>query len=164
MAQAIADRDLYEADFYAWTQAQAAKLRRLEAQAVNLDLDLPRLAEEVEDLGKAERNAVRSQVRRIIEHCLKLEHSRSGRPREKWKAGIIEARAEISDRLTATLSRDVEQRLPLLYEQARDKAESDLRMQDESDAADALPDICPYLLPDLLRRGWYPANRHDRTE
>lgn len=158
------DHDLYETDFYAWTQQQAAKLRCLEEQAVNLDLDLPRLAEEVEDLGKAERNAVRSQVRRIIEHCLKLEHSRSDRPRGQWKASIIEARAEISDRLTATLSRDIEQRLPILYGQARDKAGNDLRAQDEADAADALPASCPYSPDDLLRDGWYPANRHGRTE
>lgn len=160
MAQAVPATDLYETDFYAWTQDQAARLRRLQAQAVNLDLDLPHLAEEVEDLGKAERNAVRSQVRRLLEHCLKLEHSRSDRPRGQWRASIIEARAELSDRLTATLARDLEQRLPVLYEQARDKAESDLRAQGEPDAAEALPAFCPYRLPDLLQRNWYPANRH----
>ena len=34
--------------------------------------DRENVAEEIEDLGKSERNAVRSQVRRIIEHLLKL--------------------------------------------------------------------------------------------
>lgn len=71
---------LYEEDFYAWTKNQAAALRRLAAQRWNGPLDLANLAEEVEDLGKTERNAVRSRLRRIIEHGLKLEHSPAPEP------------------------------------------------------------------------------------
>jgi hypothetical protein len=65
---------LYEEDFYAWTRNQAAALRRLAASRPNLALDFPHLIEEVADLGISQRDAVRSQLRRIIEHCLKLEY------------------------------------------------------------------------------------------
>ena len=158
------DHDLYETDFYAWTQAQAAKLRRLEEQAVNLDLDLPRLAEEIEDLGKAERNALRSQVRRLLEHCLKLEFSRAAMPRAGWRDSILDARAELADRVSASLRRDLEGRLPVLFRQTRERVANALRSHGEGDLADLLPLDCPYSLDDLLRDGWYPANRHGRTE
>jgi predicted nuclease with TOPRIM domain len=150
MALAMTDAELYEADFYAWTQVQADRLRRLQAERANLDLDLPHLAEEVEDLGKAERNLLRSHLRRIIEHCLKLE----------WRLSIIEARIEISDHLTATLRRDVADELPRLHEQARRLARQALIGKGEADAAAALPADCPYTLDQLLDDDWYPTNRH----
>ena len=56
----IAAAPLYERDRYAWTQQQAAGLRRLAERQVNSTLDLANLAEEVEDLGKSEPDAVRA--------------------------------------------------------------------------------------------------------
>ncbi len=44
--------ELYEQDFYAWTQAQAEALRRLGEPRPNLDLDFPHLIEEVEASGR----------------------------------------------------------------------------------------------------------------
>jgi Domain of unknown function DUF29 len=58
--------DLYEGDFYAWTRQQAAIIRRLPMADNRFDRD--RVAEEIADLGKSERDAVRGQVRRILEH------------------------------------------------------------------------------------------------
>lgn len=84
---------LYDEDYYAWTQAQAAELRRMLQRKIGTALDLAHLAEEVEDLGHSERDAVRSQVRRIIEHLLKLEHSPASKPRDGWKDTITDARA-----------------------------------------------------------------------
>ena len=52
--------DLYERDFYAWTRRQAGELRRWAATRPNLDLDLARIAEEIADLDKEQRNALRS--------------------------------------------------------------------------------------------------------
>ena len=151
---------LYEADYYAWTQQQAAELRKLAARRANTPIDAANLAEEVEDLGKSERDAVRSQVRRIIEHLLKLEFSRAAEPRAEWEESVIDARNTLADKLTATLRRDAEANLRSLYEQARDKAAAGLRRHRERDAAAALPDTCPYALDDVCRRGWYPTNRH----
>ncbi len=151
---------LYETDYYAWTQQQAAELRKLADRRVNTPLDLANLAEEVEDLGKSERDAVRSQIRRIIEHLLKLEFSRSAEPRAEWRESIIDARNTLDDKMTATLRRDVEARLPRLFRQARDKAAAGLERFREFDAAGNLPEGCPYTLDDICRESWYPANRH----
>ena len=66
---------LHDEDFYAWTQAQAEELRRLAASRPNLPLDLELIAEEIQDLGKSERDAVLSLTQRIIEHLLLIECS-----------------------------------------------------------------------------------------
>jgi hypothetical protein len=150
---------LYEEDFYIWTQRQAAALRRLADTRPNVDLDFPHLIEEVEDLGTSQRDAVRSHMRRIIEHCLKLEFSSAVDPRGGWYASIIDARTEIDDKLSPSLSCDLDEQLPRLWNQARSKADNGLRRFGEPDAADLLPADCPYALDDLLTDGWYPANR-----
>ena len=67
--------ELYEDDFYAWTQVQAKELRRFARTRPNLPLDLPHIAGEIADLGKSLRDSMRSWARRIIEHLLLLEYS-----------------------------------------------------------------------------------------
>jgi Domain of unknown function DUF29 len=150
--------DLYERDYYAWTQAQAVALRRLRQQEAETALDLAHLAEEVEDLGRSERDAVRSQVRRIIEHLLKLEYAQAPEPRDGWKDTVADARAVLDDKRSASL-RDLEAVWPRLYAQVRPKVGRALRRFDEPDAPAALPADCPHDLDDVCRPEWYPANR-----
>ena len=57
---------LYDRDFVLWTEEQAAALRR--AKGSNLPLDWENLAEEIESLGKSDRRALSSQIRRILHH------------------------------------------------------------------------------------------------
>jgi hypothetical protein len=123
---------LYEEDFFAWTRSQADALRRLAEVRPNVDLDFPHLIDEVEDLGTSQRDAVRSQLRRIIEHCLKLEYSIAADPRGGWYDSILDARAVV---------------------------DNGLRRFGEPEATDLLPATCPYSLDELLTDGWYPANR-----
>jgi Domain of unknown function DUF29 len=94
---------LYEEDFYAWTRDQARALRRLAATRPNVALDFEHLIEEVADLGKSERFAVRSQLRRIIEHSLKLAWLPARAPRPGWHETIIDARTTLDDKLSPTL-------------------------------------------------------------
>jgi Domain of unknown function DUF29 len=154
---------LYKKDFYAWTRDQAKALRRLAATRPNVEIDFEHLIEEVADLGVSQRDAVRRQVRWIIELCLKLEHSPAPAPRIGWHETIIDARVLLEDKLTGTLHRGVQRRLPKLYEHARRSADESLRLHAEREAAEALPQLCPYRLADLLRHGWYPENRHGLT-
>jgi hypothetical protein len=154
---------LYGEDFYAWTRDQAQALRRLAASRPNLALDFPHLIEEVADLGISQRDAVRSQLRRIIVYCLKLEYSPARAPRAGWHETIIEARTEIEDKISPTIRRGLPRRLPRLWLQARRDTAATLRLYGETEAADALPETCPYRLADLLRHDWHPASRHGLT-
>jgi hypothetical protein len=155
----VLERSLYQTDYYAWTKQQAAELRRLAAARVNTTLDLANLAEEVESLGTSQFSGVKSQMRRVIEHLLKLEHSPGVEPRAGWRRTIVEARDEISDDLTATLRRDAEAALGLLYEQSRRRAKAALHEHGERAAARALPATCPYRFDEIVSHDWYPANR-----
>jgi hypothetical protein len=146
----------YDEDFVAWSLDQAQRLRALSASGANLPLDLPHLAEEIEDLGKNVRNLCRNQVRRVIEHLLKLQCSPAAEPRNDWKASIVEARQELRDNLTATIQRDLLDTLPTLFADARRRAALGLQRFGETDAVRSMPRQCPWTLDDLLRDDWYP--------
>lgn len=150
---------LYDEDFYAWAMDQAEALRRLADLRPNVGLDFAHLVEEVEDLARAERNAVRGQLRRIIEHCLKLEHSPAAEPRTGWKASIEGARHETADRLTPTIRRDLGHDLPNLFAQARRTTTNALAGAGEVEATMDLPIGNRYSLDDLPTDDWYPISR-----
>lgn len=150
----------YEEDFYAWALHQAAVLREMARDRVNVPLDLDHLAEEVADLGKSERDACRSQVRRIIEHFLKLEHSRSAEPRAGWRRSVKDARAILADKLTRSLHLDLLETLQDQYRRAAGLAADGLEEFGEAESAAVIPEECPYALDQILTDGWYPRNRH----
>jgi Domain of unknown function DUF29 len=154
----VSPKDLYVADFIAWTRLQASELRRLARMRPNTALDCVHLAEEIADLGKEQRNAVRSWVARILEHLLLLEHVPAKEPHRGWIDEIIDFRDEIEQRLTATLRRDLQRQLPSLYERARRRLERKLTLRGEADLVDGLPQHCPYSLDQVLGDFW-PADR-----
>jgi len=65
------ESSLYETDFFAWSRDQAAALRRRDAGAIDWD----NVIEEIESLGRSERNAWTNTAARAIEHMLKILHS-----------------------------------------------------------------------------------------
>ncbi|MES1203767.1 MAG: DUF29 domain-containing protein [Pseudomonadota bacterium] len=91
--------DLYDRDFYQWTQEQAVLLRE---RAVGR-LDWERLAGEIGDMGASDFRECLSRVRTIIEHLYKLAWSRRIEPRGGWEATIITQRADLELVLTASL-------------------------------------------------------------
>ena len=151
----ISDGPRYEDDFYAWTQYQAEVLRSMPVSDNRFDRE--HVVEEIEGLGKSERDAVRGQIRRIVEHMLKLPHSPAEQPRLDWIETLIEARQSLSDKLTPTLRRDAEAVLGNLYTDGRKRAAVGLRKHGEPDAAEQLPSACPWSLDDICREDWYPT-------
>ena len=65
-------RPLYDEDYYAWLQQQAAALRRLAQDRRDLpnDLDVAQIAEAIEDVGKSELRATEGFSRNILIHVL----------------------------------------------------------------------------------------------
>jgi hypothetical protein len=80
---------LYERDFFAWTQDQADALRR---RSVN-EIDWENLLEEVESLGRQERNELRSHLVVLLIHLLKWRYQPERRSRS-WALSVIEQRGE----------------------------------------------------------------------
>jgi hypothetical protein len=141
----------------AWTQHQAEVVRTMPVSDNRFDRE--HLAEEIEDLGKTERDALRSQIRQIIEHLLKLAYSPAQAPRFDWMHSIAEARAALEDKLSPTLRRDVEATLQKLYADGRRNATLALRTFGEQEAAaQAFPEKCPYSLDGICEQDWYPVS------
>jgi hypothetical protein len=144
----------YDDDFYAWTQYQAEVLRSMPSADNRFDRE--NVVEEIESLGKSQRDAVRSQVRRILEHFLKLTYSSAAAPRFDWMASIADARGALDDQLSPTLRHDIEDVLGKLYTGARRQAALGLRTYGELGAAEHLPVECPYTLDQIYQDDWYP--------
>ncbi len=88
-----AARAEYTEDVVAWSGAQAALLRAGRLESV----DIENIAEEIESVGASQKTAMRSQIRRIIEHLLKLEFSTAQPPRHGWKNSVRDARDALND-------------------------------------------------------------------
>lgn len=148
----------YDRDYYAWTQDQAARLRRLADARANLDLDLENLAEEVESMGRSDLREVESLIANVMAHLLKLEISPATEPRRHWRSEIGLWRAKIAGLLDESPSLHGRLRLGRTWTIARKAALVGLDADGlgESD----LPEACPYALDDVLRDGWEPASRH----
>ncbi|MFZ4406071.1 MAG: DUF29 domain-containing protein [Paracraurococcus sp.] len=96
--------DLYERDFYAWTQDQAEMLRAWPEKLRPNALDIAHLAEEIEDLGGSQRRAVKSFVRQILVHLLKTRFHPDQSPRGHWRDEIGNFRAQLDDIFTQSPS------------------------------------------------------------
>lgn len=96
----------YGTDVVAWSERQAALLRRLAAgERVNdADLDWPNIAEEIETVGRSERSALASHIAVVLEHLIKLQTSPATEPRVGWQETILRARGEIERLLEDSLS------------------------------------------------------------
>jgi ribosomal protein L29 len=79
--------DLYETDFYAWTRQQAELLRAGKLPA----LDVAHLAEEIESMGRSERNQLANRLAVLLAHLLKWRFQ-PGLRGNRWRLTIREQR------------------------------------------------------------------------
>jgi hypothetical protein len=82
--------NLYETDFYAWTQKQVQLLRQRDLN----NLDIENLIEEIDSLGKQERRELVNRLIVLIAHLLKWEYQTDRRSRS-WYLTIREQRSAI---------------------------------------------------------------------
>lgn len=87
---------LYDDDFVAWTEAQAAALRA--GPKAIAALDWANLAEEIADLGSEQIHAMESYARLIFTHLLYLAHGGDD-PQRHWRTEIVNWRGELARRL-----------------------------------------------------------------
>jgi Domain of unknown function DUF29 len=139
----------YDTDFYAWTQAQAAALRATHVAA----LDIEHLAGEVEDLGRAVRKGIASQLERLLLHLLKWRYDPATDPRRLWRITIRHARREIADELAEnrSLRGYPAARLATAYQHAREDAADDTGL-----ALATFPETCPWTIEQVLDAGFWP--------
>ena len=139
----------HDADFHAWAMDQGRKLRAARLS----ELDLLYLAEEIEDMGRAEKRELTNRLSVLLAHLLKwaAQPTRRGR---SWLASIGEQRdqAELLLRDSPSLRPLLPEILEDAYRLGRRAAVRDTRL-----AADRLPTGCPWGLERVLDEGFLPG-------
>lgn len=141
--------DLYEEDFFAWTQEQAAKLRT----RTHNDIDWDNLAEEIESVGLRELREIREWYAQLLEHLL-LWEAKPHRRCHSWQTAIGEARIFIDGKFELS---------PSLFEQASQTV--DLAYGDilqllplrHPDLESELPEFCPWSVEQLADYSFMPG-------
>ncbi len=151
-------KQLYNADFALWSKQQADALRAAANGGSNQQLDWEHLAEEIEDLGVSQRSALRSQIRRVIRHLVKLEYSPASDLRRGWIETIGDARADIEDLLETSPSLKAELSCDIAAQTLRaiKLAIQDLQAYEEIDAT-RLPSVrAAIYTEDQVLGDWFP--------
>ncbi|MGB3769124.1 MAG: DUF29 domain-containing protein [Phormidesmis sp.] len=147
---------LYEVDFYAWTQRQSLLLRNRQWQQIDLD----NVIEEIESLGRQQRQALRNRLAILISHLLKWEYQAEKRSRS-WFATINVQRLEISE-----LILDNPSLKPYLAEalDAAYKKGVMLAVKESELPSKTFPSASAYSLEVILSEEFYPGEASDMTE
>ena len=138
----------YEADFYLWTQQQAALLRQ---GAFNrMDLDLANIAEEIESMGKRDRRAISSYFQNVLMHLLKWRYQPERRG-TSWRLSIRNGRRQIQQLVRESPS--LKPQLPAIIQEeylpARENAADETGLP-----LTTFPEQCPFTLEQITGDYW----------
>ena len=144
--------DLYERDYYAWCEAQACAIRERRFDRV----DWLNIAEEIEDLGKSERRALRSRIMRLLEHLLKLAYARDRMYRNNargWQLSVRNALEAVRESLddNPSLRAEADRMLVAAYRSARNEVLKSLRLPDT-----AIPETAPWTFARIIDDRFLP--------
>lgn len=145
----MSEPNLYATDFHAWTQKQVMLLQSQRWSSI----DLPNLIEEIESLGKQQRQELRNRLSLLMGHLLKWEYQPQRRSRS-WLATLRIQRRDIVRLLkdNPSLKPHLEDALKDAYENARDLAMAETDLPEQT-----FPLEVPYQLSDILDDGFYPG-------
>ncbi|MUL37161.1 DUF29 domain-containing protein [Gloeocapsopsis dulcis] len=141
--------NLYDRDFVAWSDEQALLLE----QERFSELDLIHLIEEVRDLGRRERDAIESQLERLLLHILKWQYQPSKRT-SSWEISIKDARKQIRRLIEKypVLAKHLENENTnyLCYKHAIEDATDETGLSENT-----FPLECPYSLEQVLNSSFF---------
>ena len=134
--------ELYDTDFSEWSVRNAELLR----SGQFAEADLEHIAEEIEDLSKRERRALRSAATQILMHLLKYKMQPAKRTRS-WLGSIDKQRFQIKEILQESPS--LGPALPEILAQCY-KSAVKMASRQTGIAASEFPAVCPYSVEMLL--------------
>jgi len=139
---------LYDTDYDAWLERNLESLRQFRFE----ELDVERLIEEMESMGRKERGEVTSRILVLIAHLLKWQYQSAHRS-SSWRGSIAEQRLKLIRRLR--LSPSLKPYLPEAIEDAYGDA-VELAMEETGLDRGAFPGRCPYTPEQLLDKVFWP--------
>ncbi|MCL1465289.1 DUF29 domain-containing protein [Argonema galeatum] len=128
--------DLYEIDFYAWTQEQVSLLKTQHWDK----LDTVNLIEEIETLGRKERQELRNRLGVLLGHLLKWQFQSEKRS-NNWLGTIREQRIQI--KLLLQDSPSLKPYLDDVFIAAYELGLS-LAIRETQLGEQVFPEVCPY--------------------
>jgi hypothetical protein len=139
---------LYETDLYAWTQEQVSLLKTQEWE----QLDTVNLIEEIETLGRRERQELRNRLGVLLGNLLKWQFQAEKRS-NSWLGTIREQRIQIK-----LLMQDSPSLKPYLDEVFFSVYELGLALaiRETELGEQVFPEICPYTLDQTLNPKFLP--------
>lgn len=143
-----AETSLYDTDFHDWILTTVTLLR----QRRFADIDLEHLVEELEDMAKRERRALKSHIRNVILHLLKWRYQPDKRS-SSWRQSIRNGRIEIHELLRDSPS--LASQVSLMLEEGYPAARADAI--DETGLSEhLLPEQCPFTAEQIQDSQFWP--------
>lgn len=138
----------YERDFYAWALKNAELLR----QRRFAEIDVEHIAEELEDMGKSQKQQFTNRLGVLLAHLLKWRYQPDQRS-SSWRGTLKEQRRKLNRLLqdSPSLKYQSELRLTEAYGDALAIVEHDTGW-DESH----FPATCPFTLEQALDEDYWP--------
>ena len=111
--------NLYEQDYYLWLSHTAQLIK----EGKFSEVDATNLVEEIEDMGRSEKRAVKSNLIIVLLHLLKYKYQPAKRT-NSWKASIREHRRRLRDdfQVSPSLKQYFEEVFDECYQDAREQA------------------------------------------
>jgi hypothetical protein len=143
--------DLYEIDFYAWTQEQARLLRERRWN----DLDLENLVDEVGGVGSSEKRQIRNRLTKLLAHLLKWKYQ-PGHRGLSWRRTIVDQRRQLADIVESSpsLAEYVKHQVRERYTGATVDAASETGI-----AIGIFPEECLFTVQQALDPEFFPEDR-----
>ena len=139
---------LYDRDFYAWANQQAALLRagRL------AEADIANIAEEIESMGRIEKRELVSRLTILLLHLLKWQFQ-PGRQSASWRLSIENTRLQLEDHLKDNPS--LKSQLPDVMQRAYRRALNEA-VAETGFARTTFPAECPYTFDQAMDPNFWP--------
>jgi hypothetical protein len=138
---------LYESDFYAWANEQAALLRAGLAEA-----DIENIAEEIESEGRSEKRELVNRLAVLLHHLLKWRFQPLFRGAD-WRLTIEERRYRLEDHLkdNPSLISQLPQSMREAYRLAKVRA-----LRETGFDSGTFPANCPYAFEQAMNGDFWP--------
>ncbi|WP_293027363.1 MULTISPECIES: DUF29 domain-containing protein [unclassified Moorena] len=140
--------NLYQQDFYLWTEATAQQLR----QGKFAQVDVANLIEEVESMGKREKRELKSRLIVLLMHLLKWMYQ-PGKRSDSCLNTITEQRIGLEELLEDSPS--LKTFLPEVFDQCYQKARIKAA-QETGIKLNTFPCQCSFAQEQVLEAGFFP--------
>ena len=139
---------LYDEDFYAWANEQAALLRAGDLSQADID----HIAQEIESMGRTEKRELASRLKVLIAHLLKWRFQPDKRTKS-WEVSIRVQRRELVDHIddNPSLTPLIDSVLAKAYPDAALVAALETGLSET-----VFPQICPWTFAQMVDESFWP--------